>query len=500
MTQQPYQVLARRTRPHRFSELIGQNALSETLRKAIESSRLAHAYIFTGTRGVGKTTTARLIALALNCVGPDGKGGITSEPCGTCDQCKAIQEDRHVDVSEVDAATRTGVDDVRQLIEGMSYKPVMGRFKVYIIDEVHMLSKNAFNALLKTLEEPPAHVKFIFATTEIKKVPLTILSRCQRYDLRRVDMDTLVQHFESILKAEDVPFETAAIHRIAELAHGSVRDGLSILEQMIAQASGKLTLDQVMASLGLFDHRDIEGVCLKLLQGDVKGTLDLFRDLMQKNMDAHAFIEHMLSVLHKLIMTKSLKIPLSKGSILGDYIDKLLLDQLLIVWTVFTKGADELRTASLIEETLEVILIRAMHVQGFGHDSKQAQPTSSQPRAHTPYQVTSFAEVVALFQKKKEPLIGDYLTHNVGLISFSEGRIELSELKPMPSVQREKISYLLKGYTGKAWDIVFSQKSGADSLAAQKEKEAQEHTDRLLSSKEAEAIKELFPGAKVKVN
>lgn len=506
MTQKPYQVLARRTRPHRFSELIGQEALCETLCKAIQSNRLAHAYIFTGTRGVGKTTTARLIALALNCIGPDGKGGITTEPCGVCDQCKAIQEDRHVDVSEVDAATRTGVDDVRQLMEGMSYTPVMGRFKVYIIDEVHMLSKSAFNALLKTLEEPPAHVKFIFATTEIKKVPLTILSRCQRYDLRRVDINTLVQHFESILRAEDVSFEPAAVHRIAELAHGSVRDGLSILEQMIAQASGTLTLDRVMTSLGLFDHKDIEDLCLKLLQGDVKGTLDLFSNLMQKNMDVQAFMEHMLSVLHKLIMAKSLKTPLPKDSILRDRIDKLPLEQLLIVWTIFTKGADELRTANLLEETLEVILIRAMHVQGFGHASTQTHSTSAspsstaQPKVQTPYQVASFPEVVALFQKKKEPLIGDYLTHNVGLISFSEGRIELSELKPMPSVQREKIAQLLKGYTGKSWDIVFLQQAGADSLAAQKEKEAQEHTDRLLRGKEAEAIQELFPGAKVNVN
>ncbi|MGE4562164.1 MAG: DNA polymerase III subunit gamma/tau, partial [Rhodospirillales bacterium] len=207
-----YRVLARKYRPEAFSGLIGQNVMVRTLTNAFQSSRLAHAFILTGVRGVGKTTTARIIARALNCVGPDGSGEPTTEPCGQCEHCVAISEDRHVDVLEMDAASRTGVDDIRELIEGVRYRPTSARQKVYIIDEVHMLSKNAFNALLKTLEEPPEHVKFVFATTEIRKVPVTVLSRCQRFDLARVDTDTLAKHFADIAKREGAEITEAALH------------------------------------------------------------------------------------------------------------------------------------------------------------------------------------------------------------------------------------------------------------------------------------------------
>ncbi|MBT6093642.1 MAG: DNA polymerase III subunit gamma/tau, partial [Rhodospirillaceae bacterium] len=221
----PYQVLARKYRPTAFSGLIGQDVLVRTLTNAFKTGRLAHAFILTGVRGVGKTTTARIIARALNCIGPDGTGEPTTEPCGECEHCKAIAEDRHVDVLEMDAASRTGVDDIRELIDGVRYRPTSARYKVYIIDEVHMLSKNAFNALLKTLEEPPEHVKFIFATTEIRKVPVTVLSRCQRFDLRRVEIQTLENHFSSIAENEGATLSATALHLIARAADGSVRDG-----------------------------------------------------------------------------------------------------------------------------------------------------------------------------------------------------------------------------------------------------------------------------------
>src|ERR1700691_923958 len=231
-----YRVLARKYRPQRFAELIGQEAMVRTLTNAIATGRIAHAFILTGVRGVGKTTTARILARALNCVGPDGKGGPTVSPCGVCDACRSIAEDRHVDVIEMDAASRTGVDDIRDLTEGIRYRPVSARFKVYIIDEVHMLSKNAFNALLKTLEEPPPDVKFVFATTEIQKVPVTVLSRCQRFSLRRVPAELLTAHYARIAAAEGVTAEPAAIALIARAADGSVRDGLSLLDQAIALA------------------------------------------------------------------------------------------------------------------------------------------------------------------------------------------------------------------------------------------------------------------------
>ena len=255
---QPYRVLARKYRPQNFAQLIGQDAMVQTLGNAIKRDRLAHAFLMTGVRGVGKTSTARLIAKALNCVGPDGQGGPTIDPCGVCEPCKAIAEGRHIDVIEMDAASNTGVDDVREIIEAVRYAAVSARYKVYIIDEVHMLTKNAFNALLKTLEEPPPHVKFLFATTEVNKVPVTVLSRCQRFDLRRIPAEKLAAHFAHVVEQEGVAAEAEALAIIAQAAEGSARDGLSILDQAIAHADmegeGKVTAVQIRDMLGLSDR------------------------------------------------------------------------------------------------------------------------------------------------------------------------------------------------------------------------------------------------------
>ena len=268
-----YRVLARKYRPQSFSELIGQDAMVKTLANAIERDRIAHAFLLTGVRGVGKTTTARLVAKALNCTGPDGQGGPTIEPCNVCENCRAIAEGRHIDVIEMDAASHTGVEDVREIIDAVRYASVSARFKIYIIDEVHMLSKSAFNALLKTLEEPPEHVKFLFATTEVNKVPVTVLSRCQRFDLRRIPAETLVEHFAAVAKAEGVEVEPDALAMIARAAEGSARDGLSILDQAIAHSGGQVGASQVRDMLGLADRSRVRRLLEHMLAGDAAAML-----------------------------------------------------------------------------------------------------------------------------------------------------------------------------------------------------------------------------------
>ncbi|MEO1249542.1 MAG: DNA polymerase III subunit gamma/tau, partial [Pseudomonadota bacterium] len=270
-----YRVLARKYRPQTFDELVGQEALVRTLTNAIASGRIAHAYMLTGIRGVGKTTTARLIARALNCIGPDGNGGPTISPCGVCEHCKAIAADRHVDVLEMDAASNTGVDDVREIIAGVRYAPASARYKVYIIDEVHMLSRNAFNALLKTLEEPPPHARFIFATTEIRKVPVTVLSRAQRFDLRRMPAELISQQLTDIATKEEVSLEEPAAAMLARAADGSMRDGLSLFDQAISLGEGSVDQAVVAGMLGLADRAVIIDLFDKLVGGDTAGALDL---------------------------------------------------------------------------------------------------------------------------------------------------------------------------------------------------------------------------------
>ena len=274
-----YVVLARKYRPQNFNELLGQDALVQTLTNAIKNNRLHHAYILTGIRGVGKTTTARIIAKALNCTGKDGHGGPTTNPCGICENCRAIAESRHIDVLELDAASRTGVDDMREILDGVRYKPTNGRYKIYIIDEVHMLSKSAFNALLKTLEEPPSHVIFIFATTEIRKVPVTVLSRCQRFDLQRLTIDTLVNHFKNIIAKEGLSAEDEALHLIAKAADGSCRDGLSLLDQAISLGGGAVKTDIVKNMIGLADRTQTFDLFEKLLAGKVNEVVQTLAEM-----------------------------------------------------------------------------------------------------------------------------------------------------------------------------------------------------------------------------
>jgi DNA polymerase-3 subunit gamma/tau len=302
----PYRVLARKYRPSDFAGLIGQEALVRTLTNAIAQGRLAHAFMLTGVRGVGKTTTARILARAFNCIGPDGQGGPTASPCGRCEHCVAIAEDRHVDVIEMDAASRTGVNDIRELIEGVRYRPVSARFKIYIIDEVHMLSSSAFNALLKTLEEPPEHVKFIFATTEIRKVPITVLSRCQRFDLRRVERGQLAAHLAGIAEKEAARLAPDAVALLARAADGSVRDGLSLLDRAIAEAEPgqEIPAAQVRAMLGLADRNRTLDLFEAVMKGAIAEALDIAGEMYRDGADPLTLVQDLLESTHDITRLK----------------------------------------------------------------------------------------------------------------------------------------------------------------------------------------------------
>ncbi len=385
-----YRVLARKYRPSTFAELIGQEAMVRTLSNAFATDRIAHAFILTGVRGVGKTTTARILARGLNCVGPDGSGGPTIAPCGVCANCRQIAEDRYSDVVEMDAASRTGVDDIRELTEGLLYrKPDLGRYRVYIIDEVHMLSRNAFNALLKTLEEPPPHAKFVFATTEIQKVPLTVLSRCQRFSLRRVPVELLAEHYRRIAEAEAVEAEPAALALIARAADGSVRDGLSLLDQAIAlsalpqEAPGaldeaelrpeltdaRITENAVRDMLGIADRGRVLDLLESVLRGDAADALDRMDSLYQDGADPLIVLQDLLDLSHFLTRLK-----LAPEAGIGDptaegdrqracpLAEKLTLPALARVWQMLLKGLEEVQAAPSPIQAAEMVLVRLAYV------------------------------------------------------------------------------------------------------------------------------------------
>ncbi|NCT40207.1 MAG: DNA polymerase III subunit gamma/tau [Alphaproteobacteria bacterium] len=363
---EPYRVLARKYRPKNFDELIGQEALVRTLTNAIESGRIAHAFMMTGVRGVGKTTTARIIAKALNYAGPDGKAGPTTGDTDDCPICQAITEDRHPDVIEMDAASRTGVDDIREILDGVRYAPTEARYKVYVIDEVHMLSKNAFNALLKTLEEPPEHVKFIFATTEIRKVPITVLSRCQRFDLRRVDVPTLSQHFENICEKEGVQADEAAISMIARAADGSVRDGLSLLDQAFATGGKEVSAEQVQAMLGLGDKAQNLDMLEHALTGNMPEALEIMDGLYAGGLDPVVLIQDLLELSHVLTKlravpaTRSMKHAMAPDEVAraSELSAKLSMPTLAKTWQILLKGLAEVQAAPNAQSAAEMVIIR----------------------------------------------------------------------------------------------------------------------------------------------
>jgi DNA polymerase-3 subunit gamma/tau len=392
----PYRVLARKYRPSDFAGLIGQEALVRTLTNAIAQGRLAHAFMLTGVRGVGKTTTARILARAFNCIGPDGKGGPTASPCGVCEHCRAIAEDRHVDVIEMDAASRTGVGDIRELIEGVRYRPTSARFKIYIIDEVHMLSSSAFNALLKTLEEPPEHVKFIFATTEIRKVPVTVLSRCQRFDLRRIEADRLAQHLGAIAAAEGAKLAPNALALIARAADGSARDGLSLLDQAITlvdrrETAAEVTEEQVRAMLGIADRTQLFELYEAAMAGRATEALDQVRRMYEAGADPIVVLQDLLDLTHWLTRCKLTPavllqpaVPEAERKRGGALAQQLGLPILARAWQMLLKGLAEAQYAPQPLAAAEMALIRLMHVADLPTPADLVRRLASQPAAEIP--------------------------------------------------------------------------------------------------------------------
>ncbi len=392
MTDQPaYQVLARKYRPETFADLVGQDAMVRTLRNAFEADRIAQAFIMTGIRGTGKTTTARIIAKGINCIGPDGTGGPTTDPCGKCEHCVSIMEGRHVDVLEMDAASRTGVNDIREIIDSVRYRAASARYKIYIIDEVHMLSTSAFNALLKTLEEPPEHVKFIFATTEIRKVPVTVLSRCQRFDLRRIEPEEMIAMTRRIAAAEGAEIADDALALIVRAAEGSARDATSLLDQAISHGAGETTADQVRAMLGLADRGRVLDLMNMILKGDAAGALTELSGQYADGADPLAVLRDLAEITHWVSVVKITPDAADDPTVSPDerergrqMADALPMRVLTRMWQMLLKALEEVSSAPNAMMAAEMSVIRLTHVSELPSPEELVRKLQASPPTGNP--------------------------------------------------------------------------------------------------------------------
>jgi DNA polymerase III subunit gamma/tau len=515
---QPYRVLARKYRPQTFAELIGQEPMVQTLANAIRRDRLAHAFLMTGVRGVGKTSTARLIAKALNCIGPDGLGGPTIDPCGVCEPCVAIAEGRHIDVIEMDAASHTGVDDVREIIEAVRYAAVSARYKIYIIDEVHMLSRNAFNALLKTLEEPPPHVKFLFATTEADKLPVTVLSRCQRFDLRRIATPMLAEHFAGICVKEEVAADAEAMAMIAAAAEGSVRDGLSILDQAIAHADldgdGKVTAEHVRDMLGLADKSVQRRLFAALLGGDGAALLDLVATQFSLGVEPLALLRGAMTLTHRVTVaqiggTVADVASAEESEAIEDWAKRLSAGQLHRLWQLLLKGFDEVRTAPDPLVAAQMALLRVMHAADMpdpgqlvrrlediaarpapAGDAPGAEPGAPSAAAALPWEA-----VVRQVEEAGKLSLADTMRMQVRVVELAPGLLRYAQ----PPRFKEDITALLKAglqdATRQPWQVSRVEGEGAPTLVEQRDTAAAAKEAELRRSPLMEAVLAAFPGA-----
>ena len=512
-----YVALARKYRPQSFEDLLGQDALVQTLTNAIKNNRLHHAYILTGIRGVGKTTTARLIAKAINCIGPDGNGGPTIHPCGECENCKAIAADRHMDVIELDAASKTGVDDIREILDGVRYKPVNARYKVYIIDEVHMLSKSAFNALLKTLEEPPAHVKFIFATTEIRQVPVTILSRCQRFDLQRLSVEILVNLFEKVLKAEKISYDLLALQMVARAADGSARDGLSMLDQAIVLGNGNIDAETVKNMLGLADRQQSFAVYEKLLEGDIAEVLRLVHELYTNGATPMLILQDMVDITHLLAKVKILPEFINDASL--SETDKEMCKKLCSapisilskIWQMLIKGLSEIQYASVQIDALEMILMRIAYSASLPTPAdllKELKKKSTitdtgssdilqSDVADNSVVLDTTADLVKFMTAKKQPLLLFAIKNDMSFKEFKDGYLHIALSDKADKNLILNFRTFLEKETGKVWKFDIDYEPLGETLAFQEAKEFDRDKKNISEYPLVKAILEEFNGAKI---
>ncbi|MGF7153117.1 DNA polymerase III subunit gamma/tau [Novosphingobium gossypii] len=523
-TAQPYRVLARKYRPQTFAELIGQEAMVQTLANAIKRDRLAHAFLMTGVRGVGKTSTARLIAKALNCIGPDGQGGPTIDPCGQCEPCIAIAEGRHIDVIEMDAASHTGVDDVREIIEAVRYAAVSARYKIYIIDEVHMLSRNAFNALLKTLEEPPAHVKFLFATTEVDKLPVTVLSRCQRFDLRRIPSPLLAGHFAGICAKEGVEAEDEALAMVAAAAEGSVRDGLSILDQAIAHADldgeGQVRADKVRDMLGLSDKSVQRKLLAAILDGKGADLLDLVAHQFALGVEPIALMRGLMDLSHRVAVAQvsgsADAHSMEEREAIEGWAKSLRAGQLHRLWQLLLKGHEEVKSAPDPLVAAQMALLRIMHASDMpdpGSLVRKLEEIASQApvapvahggsAAHAPATLTPSAAsprweaLVDDVEHAGEMSAANTMRMQVRVVELAPGLLRYAQ---PPGFNEDIVTVLRNGLqaaTGERWQVEKVVGEGAPTLVEVHEVRKTADAEALRSSPLVEATLAAFPGAEL---
>ncbi|MGX7894919.1 DNA polymerase III subunit gamma/tau [Tsuneonella sp. HG222] len=517
---QPYRVLARKYRPQTFSELIGQDAMVQTLGNAIQRDRLAHAFLMTGVRGVGKTSTARLIAKALNCVGPDGQGGPTIDPCGQCEPCRAIAEGRHIDVIEMDAASHTGVDDVREIIEAVRYAAVSARYKIYIIDEVHMLTRNAFNALLKTLEEPPGHVKFLFATTEVDKLPVTVLSRTQRFDLRRISAPLLQQHFASVCRQEGIEAEDEAMAMIAAAAEGSVRDGLSILDQAIAHADleggGKVTAERVRDMLGLADKGAQRRLFAALLEGQPQALIAEVDNQYALGVEPLALMRGMLDLAHKVTLAQIAHqagdtASQEERAAIEEWAEHLSAAQLHRLWQLLLKGYSEVRKAPDPLVAAQMALLRVLHASTLpdpGNLAKRietlaergvpaASVPASSPATNGPSAAIEWERLITSVDQSGALGVAQVMRDWIRVIDLMPGELVYAVTPGLVEDPGPELREALSRATGQRWQVRLGEGAALPSMRERADAEKADARRQVMADPLVEAAFAAFPDAEL---